>query len=86
MLCLPKLVHNLINHYLVIFNRHQLPEQVVNKIKFYLEPRLFIPLQFWFNRNPRLSLPCVFIPQRAYYQDVEIDIDLPNVDDLIEIN
>lgn len=57
MLYLPKLVHNSINHYLIIFNRHQLPDIVVNKIKFYLKPRLFIPLQFWFNMNLGSAMP-----------------------------
>lgn len=29
----------------------------------------YMPLEFWFNRNPELAIPCIYIPQQAVYID-----------------
>ena len=46
------------------------------------EYRIFVPLRFWFNRNPGLALPLVALQ----YHDVELHIELRPMKDLFTVN
>ncbi len=45
-------------------------------------PRLFIPLQFWFNRNPGLALPLIALQ----YHEVKLNLELRAGNELITSN
>jgi hypothetical protein len=38
-----------------------------------INPNLYVPLQFWFNSNPSLSLPIVSIPHGERRIDIELE-------------
>jgi hypothetical protein len=42
--------------------------------------RLYVPLQFWFNRNPGLALPLIALQ----YHEVKLNLELRNSSDLVE--
>ena len=42
--------------------------------------RLYVPLQFWFNRNPGLALPLIALQ----YHEVKLNLELRNFNDLTE--
>ena len=42
-------------------------------------PRLYVPLQFWFNRNPGLALPLIALQ----YHEVKLNLELRDAKDLI---
>ena len=44
-----------------------------------LKPRFYIPLQFWFNRNPGLALPLIALQ----YHEVKLNLELRNAVDLV---
>ena len=44
-------------------------------------PRLYVPLQFWFNRNPGLALPLIALQ----YHEVKLNLELRNFLDLVQI-
>jgi hypothetical protein len=44
-------------------------------------PRLYVPLQFWFNRNPGLALPLIALQ----YHEVKLNLTLRPITDLIKI-
>lgn len=48
----------------------------------YSESRLYIPLNFWFNKNPGLALPLISLQ----YHDVEVHITLRPARDLFLVN
>ena len=41
--------------------------------------RLYVPLQFWFNRNPGLALPLIALQ----YHEVKLNLELRNLSELI---
>ena len=41
--------------------------------------KLYVPLQFWFNRNPGLALPLIALQ----YHEVKLNLELRNVGDLV---
>ena len=43
--------------------------------------RLYVPLQFWFNRNPGLALPLIALQ----YHEVKLNLELRNFLDLIQV-
>jgi hypothetical protein len=44
--------------------------------------RLYVPFQFWFNRNPGLALPLIALQ----YHEVKLNLDLRTVNDLWQYN
>ena len=44
--------------------------------------RLYIPLQFWFNRNPGLALPLIALQ----YHEVKLNLELRNFLDLVHVD
>ena len=42
-------------------------------------PRLYVPLQFWFNRNPGLALPLIALQ----YHEVKLNLELRQLTDLV---
>jgi len=44
--------------------------------------RLYVPLQFWFNRNPGLALPLIALQ----YHEVKLNLELRNINELITGN
>jgi len=44
------------------------------------EQRLYVPLQFWFNRNPGLALPLIALQ----YHEVKLNLELRNYADLVQ--
>ena len=44
-------------------------------------PRLYVPLQFWFNRNPGLALPLIALQ----YHEVKINLELRPFLDLVQV-
>jgi len=45
------------------------------------KPRLYIPFQFWFNRNPGLALPLIALQ----YHEVKLNLELRAVSDLTNV-
>ena len=43
-------------------------------------PRLYVPLQFWFNRNPGLALPLIALQ----YHEVKLNLELRPLGDLLQ--
>jgi hypothetical protein len=43
-------------------------------------PRLYVPLQFWFNRNPGLALPLIALQ----YHEVKLNLTLRPITDLVQ--
>ena len=48
-------------------------------VMLYLKPLLYIPLQFWFCRNPGLALPLIALQ----YHEVKINLDLSPIDECL---
>ena len=44
-------------------------------------PRLYVPFQFWFNRNPGLALPLIALQ----YHEVKLNLELRPLTDLVQI-
>ena len=44
--------------------------------------RLYVPFQFWFNRNPGLALPLIALQ----YHEVKLNLELRSINDLYQIN
>ena len=49
-------------------------------IAFTSTPRLYVPLQFWFNRNPGLALPLIALQ----YHEVKLNLELRPLTDLVQ--
>lgn len=72
-----KLIGNIPELYLPDFNNNKVHNSVQIE-----ERRIFIPLKFWFNRNPGLALPLIALQ----YHEVEIHIYLKPFKDIYTID
>merc|ERR1711998_585418 len=55
------------------------PRQVCAPRNALPETTLYVPLQFWFNRNPGLALPLIALQ----YHEVKINLDLRALDECL---
>jgi len=67
---------NMVGNVPKLTNITAVPRAATNKTLVVPETVLYIPLQFWFNRNPGLALPLIALQ----YHEVKINVDLCSVE------